>query len=174
MRLTRLMGLAVVLVAMATAMNALAFKTATVNNPTSMTVVATNSAIFAFAPIVSTATGFSTSVSANGQLTIGFVDDMQPNSEYLYEKVFKVSSNVSRSSVAKDIAITGISIVDAATGAAVTGVSAEVLLTGTSTSLVGQNVNAAGTEVDVKVVLGSTAAVGGKSLLIKVSGTEQP
>lgn len=90
MNVKKLMGLAVVLVALAVAVNALAFKTANVTNTSSITVDTTSSA--ALKITAGTGSGFSSNIGANGYLDIVFSQKMQPNSDYLFGPVFTVTN----------------------------------------------------------------------------------
>jgi hypothetical protein len=90
MNVKKLMGLAVVLVALAVAVNALAFKTANVSNTSSITVDATNAA--ALKITAGTGSGFTSTIGANGYLDLVISQKMQPNSDYLFGPVFTVTN----------------------------------------------------------------------------------
>lgn len=87
----KVLGLAIVLVALAVAINALAFKSASVTNSASFTVSATNAAALAIEAGGTPGTGFSTAGITDGSLTLTINDKMQPNSTYKFSEVFKVT-----------------------------------------------------------------------------------
>jgi|GEM_PF-2890488 len=94
-RYRKVMGLAIVLVALAVAINALAFRTATITNTAKITVVKTNGAAVALDVPVDIGTGVSANVDAN-YLTIDITDAMQPNSVYEFAKVLSLTNNTGR------------------------------------------------------------------------------
>lgn len=106
-RYRKVMGLAIVLVALAVAINALAFKTATVTNHASFTVNATKAAALAIQDTTGSerGTGFGTTGVDNGYLTLTINDQMQPNSKYLFKGVFKIVHNLEAANTAS---ITGV------------------------------------------------------------------
>lgn len=94
MKLTKLMGLAVVVVALAAAMNALAFKQATIKNDFALSVKSTGVATIALNTVASPSPGVSSSIST-GILSVTFTDILQPNGVYTYDNVFSILNNAS-------------------------------------------------------------------------------
>lgn len=172
MRITRLMGLATVLVALAAAVNALAFKTATVTNPTTFTVDTTSAAALAFAAATSPGTGFTASIPTTGanqrQLEIVINDKMQPNSVYRFTNVFKVT-NTATGTPATTL---GVDTSALPAGVTVTLYTADGTF---STPLVGQILDATTSTLSVDVQIAVDAAYtgsGGSNLALKITGTQ--
>lgn len=172
MRITRLMGLAIVWVALAAAVNALAFKTATVTNPTTFTVGSTAGAALAFDAATSPGTGFTTSIPATGanqrQLQIVLNDTLQPNSVYRFTRVFKVTN------LATGTPATTLSVDTSAfpAGITVTLYKGDGLFT---TPLAGQVLDATTSTVNVDMEVSVGAAytgTGGTDLALKITGTQ--
>lgn len=91
-RYRKVMGLAIVLVALAVAINALAFSSAKVHNATTLTIKATKDAAVGIDAITSgEGTGFTVSGTSTGAMTLDIDDVMQPNSEYRFSKVFQIT-----------------------------------------------------------------------------------
>lgn len=138
MRITKLLGLAVVLVAMAVAINALAFKTADVTNNMALKIVGTETAALAMLP--GTGDGAGSVVGADGILKIALAKFPQPGSTYVFDDVFRVKNNAAAS---RTITL-----------------PASVLL-GTTTQVTVSFVNSAGTPVTSVVVgAGATENIG--------------
>lgn len=90
---TRLLGLAVVMVALAVIVNALALSSASVTNKLSIPVTTTDTALIAFeAPTTPDADITLTAVGAN-QMTVSVDTGIQPNSTYVFDQVFAVTNN---------------------------------------------------------------------------------
>lgn len=92
MRISKLMGLAVTIVALAVSMNALAYKTAVVTNGLTITVDTSANAELAVAAAVSPDPGVSTAVSS-GKFMLTIADVMQPDSVYTFQDAFQVTNN---------------------------------------------------------------------------------
>lgn len=93
MRITKLMGMAVILVALAATISALAYNTATVSNGFSMTVAYTGAALD-----VQPATGVDSGIQAmasKGYVNITMNDKIGQNSTYVYDPVIKIKNNTS-------------------------------------------------------------------------------
>jgi hypothetical protein len=95
MRARKLIGLAVLLVALAMVVNALAYSKATVKNTTSFNIDTTGSATLAIdkSPAVTTPTPGLSVDDADGYLKISISDTIQPNATYMYGPVFKIVNN---------------------------------------------------------------------------------
>lgn len=91
MRMTKVLGLAVLLVAMAVAVNALAFKSADVTSSMKFKVVSTELAGLAL--LQGAGDGADSTIGADGIMTIGLSTSPQPNSTYVYTDVFRVKNN---------------------------------------------------------------------------------
>lgn len=92
MKFSKVMGVALVLVALAVAVNALAFSTAAVTNEASFTISATKDAALAINTTTAPGKGFTMSV-ASGSGSLAINDTMQPNSVYTFSKVFSITHN---------------------------------------------------------------------------------
>lgn len=163
----KVMGLAIVLVALAVAINALAFKTATVQNAATFTVSATNAAALAIEADATPGTGFTTAGIGTGYLTLTIDDNMQPNSVYTFDDVFKITNKASNTTTSitginyslsgLDAAIATVKLLDSADG---TQVSNETLASGASIT------------VDLEITVLSTAALGAEPFEITISGNQ--
>lgn len=91
MRLSKLVGGVVVLMALGSMLTATAFKTAAVTNTMSLTVAATGSAALAMAAAASPDNGINATV-VSGQLKIDITDQMQPGSTYCFSPAFNVKN----------------------------------------------------------------------------------
>lgn len=90
---TRLLGLAVVLVALAVIVNALALSSASVTNKLTIPVTTTDQALIAFtAPDSADGDITLTAVGAN-QMVVAVDTGVQPNSTYVFDQVFKITNN---------------------------------------------------------------------------------
>lgn len=164
MRVTKLMGLAVLLVALAVTMNALAFKTVVVTNPATLTVTGTGTAALAISAATTPGVGFAASEGGGGnqrQWYINFQSAMQPNSVYTYSGVMKVSASTTDGNVT----------ISNVTATAPAGILVEVLRTGTTTPLQGAVIEA-GTpswDVDVRVTVDPTYAGTGGNFNIQIT-----
>lgn len=153
MRVTKFMGLAVVLVAMAVMVNTLAFKTAQVTNGLSLTVDTTGNAELAVSASASQDPGISTAVS-NGKFTITIADVMQPDSVYTYTESFVVT-NSSASSITLTCSASGF------TG----GVTADLLDTSNASLCGGTALAAAGSQtVRIRVTVPAAFVSNGGTL----------
>jgi len=158
MRITKLMGFAVVLVAMAVAVNALAFKTAVVTNGMSITVATTSASSLAFSAATAQDPGVSSSITA-GKLTITVNDAMQPDSVYSYEDVVKIT-NSSAATVSLAYTVTGL-----------TGATA-VLKNPSNADIGGTTLGpAASVEVKMVVTVPAGTALGAQTGTIVVTAT---
>lgn len=158
MRITKLMGLAVTTVALAVTINALAFQTADVTNAMSITVSSTTVAGLAFDAPTGSPDGATVSTASN-ELSITFSENVQPNSTYTFDPVFKITNNGATSKTL------GYST------SGFTGVTISLYQTGTSSDLAGYSL-AAGASVEVKVgvTTATGTATGAKSGTIIVTG----
>lgn len=91
MKVNRLVGLAVVLIAFAALTNTTAFKTASVTNNTSIQVVTTQSAGLALSAASSQDSGIVPSFTG-GQMTLTFADKLQPGSTYCFSPAFTITN----------------------------------------------------------------------------------
>lgn len=108
MRVTKFMGLAVVLVAMAVMVNTLAYKTAVVTNGMTITVDTTGSAKLAVAAAAAPDPGLGTSVT-NGKLTLTINDKMQPDSVYTFQDAFQVTNSDAANAITLTCSTSGFS-----------------------------------------------------------------
>jgi hypothetical protein len=158
---TRLMGLAVALVAGAVVINALAFSTATVTNATTFTVSSTNTAAIGITAAAFPGSGFSTSFT-NNYLELAITNNMQPNSVYKFSNVLTVTNNT-------DTAAT----VNYSLTSPPTGVTVRLLEAGTSTELTNKALaGAAAVTVDVEITLSTATTTGAKSMDLVISATQ--
>lgn len=148
---TRLLGLAVVMVAMAVMVNAMALSSFTQANSFTLSVVTPDLALVAF----DTATGADGDVTVDlsaGKLDLTFAHGVQQNSTYEFSPAFKIKNNsknaVNLGWVAGAGAPTGVTVTfhNAADNVQLTSLPAEM---------------AAWIDVKVKVVASGTAAGGG-------------
>lgn len=164
MRLSKVMGLAVVLVALAVAINALAFKTASVTNSASFTISASKDAALGIDAGTTPGTGFTLSGQNTGAATLTIDDNMQPNSVYTFGQVFKLVNHANSGS----ITLTGYT-------ATVTGGGATIKLykAGTSDEIgAGTAITlGVGGSMDVDMEVTVTGAAGAKSASIVINGT---
>ncbi len=159
MRLTKLMGFAVVLVAMAVAVNALAFRTAVVTNGMSMTVDTTSASGLAFAAATVPDPGVS-SVITDGKLIITVNDKMQPDSIYTYEDVVKITNN------------SGATVTLSYSTAGLTGGTTLALKTPANADISGTTLaSATSLEVKMVVTVPSTFVTNGGTLAAAQSGS---
>jgi hypothetical protein len=89
----RLLGLAVVLVAIAAIVNALALSEATIKNGFSISVENTTNAMIALAPAAGNDKDVDVETAANGYLELSFADGFQRNSTYKFSPAFKITNN---------------------------------------------------------------------------------
>ncbi|HLN64629.1 MAG TPA: hypothetical protein VK464_24150 [Symbiobacteriaceae bacterium] len=90
----RLLGLAVVLVALAVIVNALAISSASVTNGVTVSVVATNAALLAFDTTgVGNDPDLAVSGTTTGSMTITIDDGIQKNSSYTFSPAFMIKNN---------------------------------------------------------------------------------
>ena len=169
MRLSKVMGLAVIIVALAAVMNAMAYKTATVTNPTSFTVTSTTGAALAFSKADNEGTGFQTSVPDAGsnqrQLQIIITDNMQPGSVYKFTNVFSVTNAISG-------AVVDLTYSPDALGQ---GITVQLLANGVdlkSTTLGGTSPTSVAVDMIV-TVSGSYTGTGGSNVGLSITGTQK-
>lgn len=98
-RYRKVMGLAIVLVALAVAINALAFKTASVTNQAHLTISASKSAALSIDAAASPGTGFQILGHDTNSMELTIQDQMQPNSTYLFSNVFRIIDNAQSGTV---------------------------------------------------------------------------
>lgn len=168
MRLTKLMAIAVVVAGLGVALNALAFKTASVTNAASFTVESTDSAALAIeaAAVPGVDTGFSTSGLSTGSMTLTINDKMQPNSTYTFSNVFMITNKASNTTTA----ITGVGYSDTAS-ASVADVT--LYVAGTSTELTNETLaSGASVAVDMEITVEDNAALGAESFDIIIFGNQ--
>jgi hypothetical protein len=127
MRISKLMGLAVFVVALAVTINALAYKTAVVTSGLSITVDTSANAELAIAAPTSADPGITTSVT-NGKFSLVVDDIMQPDSVYTYHDALKVTNNASHT-ITLTCATTGF---DAAISIALRDAADDSILCGTA------------------------------------------
>lgn len=89
----RLLGLAVVLVALAVIVNALAISSASVTNAVTVSVVGSNTALLAFDTTGADDDDLAISGASAGQMTITIDDGIQKNSSYTFSPAFKITNN---------------------------------------------------------------------------------
>jgi len=166
MRFSKLMGLAIVLVALAVAINALAFKSAEVTNAATFTVSATDSAALAIKAATTPGTGFTASNLGTGFLTLAITDNMQPNSKYKFSGVFKISNTTASN-------ITGVGYTTTFPAAVGT---ITLLDASDSTPLSNETLATPGgaIDVDMEITLLSTATTGAKTFNIVITGNQAP
>lgn len=158
MRITKLMGLAVTMVALAVTINALAFQTASVTNAMSITVSSTTSAGLAFDAPAGSPDGATVSTASN-ELSVTFTENVQPNSTYTFDPVFKITNN---SSSAKTLGYSS---------SGFTGLTVVLYQTGTTNDLSGYSLGAGlSVEVKVSVQTNTGTTTGAKSGSIVVTG----
>jgi hypothetical protein len=85
-------GLAVILVALIMAINAFAYRTASVTNDFSITVDSTNNAALAIDAPTTPDPGITATISA-GKMNLTINEKVQPHSDYLFEDVLKIKNN---------------------------------------------------------------------------------
>lgn len=171
MRRSRILGLAVVFVALALTMNALAFRTASVSSSATFSVVTSGSAALAVTNAGSPDPGIGTD-ETGGVFTLTINDKVQPNSEYRFANVMTVKNGTGRTTSIKDLSYS-ISGLTAAEGVV------KLYLAGTSTEFPGTVSDGSYTlEKDEAVVLDlfidltKDAVIGSKPLTITISGAE--
>lgn len=165
MRFTKLMGAAVVVVGLAVALNALAFKTASVTNAASFTVSATQSAALAIEAAAPAGTGFTTNGLATGYLTLSIDDQMQPNSIYKFANVFQITNKAANTTTS----ITGINY----TAAVDPNVVVKLYKAGTPQELTNETLAAAASvAVDMEIEVKAGAALATKNFNIVISGNQ--
>jgi hypothetical protein len=162
MRLTKFMGLAVVLVALAVTLNALAFSTAKVTNSATFTVAATGSAALAISS--TPGTGLSADVTSN-YLKLTVNDKMQPNSTYLFSNAITTTNKSSGA-----INLTGYS-------ATANGVTVKLYKAGTNTELgaVGAQSLATANDsltFDMEVTVDKAATTGAQTVDITINASQ--
>lgn len=89
----RLLGLAVVLVALAVIVNALAISSADVTNKVTVSVVGSKDALLAFDTTGADDQDLAVSGTSGGQMTITIDDGIQRNSNYTFSPAFKITNN---------------------------------------------------------------------------------
>lgn len=167
-RYRKVMGLAIVLVALAVAINALAFNTANVTSQATFTISGSGAAALGIDTSGSSTTGFSVTGTSNSYATIAITDPMQPYSTYTYEDVFKVENNNPGGSD-REIDITSISF----NPVLPTGVTMSLTVGGTALADIPNIAPGGSVLVDISVTLGSnTTAQGLQTIGIVINGTE--
>lgn len=158
MRLSKLMGLAIVLVALAVSVNALAFKTAQVTNNMSLVFQDSTAAGLAFAAAATPDPGVSTALDGTTGITkFTLSQKMQPGSVYTFDPAFKITNNNASGTVT--LAYSAITL----TG----GVTITLLKSGTTTDISDPSVTiaAAGSQdVAIKVTVPAGFVASGGTL----------
>lgn len=172
MRITKLLGLSVVLVALAVVINALAFKSATVTNPTSFTVSSTTSAALSFSDTLVGGATRSNGVTVDivdRQLSIDFTDNFQPNSRYRYLNVF----NVGKAAGIPDVTL-GVDTSDVPTGVTVNLYKAGGGFGGGNqlSGAVIDGVTNTSYNVDMEIIVDATYAGVGGAFDLVITGTQ--
>lgn len=167
----KVMGLAIVLVALAVAINALAFNTASVTSSATFTISGTGSAALGIDTHGTPGTGFTVGGTSNSYATIAIADQMQPNSTYTFTNVFLIENNNPGGS-GRNINLSAISFSPALpAGLTVTlykSGTGDLIGTGSAVSVAA----GASMSVDMTVSIGSAVAVGAQNLGIVINGTE--
>ncbi len=91
MRITKLMGLAVTIVAIAVVINTLALSTGTVRNSVTISVVNTSSALIAIG--LPTSSDLDLTLSSAGSYSMTIEDGVQPDSTYIFKDAIKITNN---------------------------------------------------------------------------------
>jgi hypothetical protein len=105
MKVSSVLAVSIMLVALAASLNAVAFKTAAVNNTFSITVAATNNAALALNTASAQDPGVSTAPNAGGQLEMVINDAMQPGSTYCFASVMAITNQATGSPTPPTITI---------------------------------------------------------------------
>lgn len=166
-RYRKVMGLAIVLVALAVAINALAFKTASVTNSATLTVAATQGSALGIDVGTAPGSGFGTDFASN-YLKLTIADKMQPNSTYTFNDVFKIKHGASEASTA----ITGI---DYLTNLPASVGTIRLMVGATELGDTGANslANSSATmDVDLEITIKDTAALGAQTFSITITGNQ--
>ncbi|HYG60539.1 MAG TPA: hypothetical protein VD902_20905 [Symbiobacteriaceae bacterium] len=172
MRFSKVLGLAVVLVALAVTLNALAFKTAEVTSSASFTVVTSGSAALAVTAADSDADPGIDTDETPGVFSLTINDQVQPNSKYLFKNVMKVANGTGRTSTIQslDYDIDGLDVAEG---------TVKLYVAGTTTEFPGAPAdpsytlsNGESVTLDLEIDLTAVATFGNKPLTIVISGQE--